>query len=214
MLYPTVLFDLDGTLIESGPGIIAAAREALRQMGLPDKPDETMKTMIGPPLADCFRGVLEVPEARVAEAVQRYREAAKTVGLDLIKPYPGVKKMLSAIKDAGVRVGVVTSKITPTAKEHILRFGLAPYIEYVRGGFPGGSADKAVLIASALTELGITAPDAVMVGDRHFDIIGANEVGVASIGVTYGYGSRGELERCHPAYIAASPEELEKLLLL
>ncbi len=214
MLYPTVLFDLDGTLIESGPGIIAAARDVLRQMGLPDKPDEVMKTMIGPPLAECFRGVLEVPASRVAEAVELYREAAKTIGIDLIKPYPGVKEMLSSIKNAGVRVGVVTSKITPTAKEHILRFGLAPYIEYVRGGFPGGSADKAVLIASALEELQIRADEAVMVGDRHFDIIGAKQTGVAAIGVTYGYGSREELEECSPAHIVNSAAELEKLLLL
>lgn len=213
MLYSIVLFDLDGTLIESGPGIFAAARAVLRDMDIPDRPDCDMVGMIGPPLADGFRDVLGVPEARIPEAVERYHEAAKTVGMDLIRPYPGVPELLESLDRAGALVGVVTSKITPTAKAHLERFGLAPRIRYVRGGFPGGSAEKSLLLREAIHDLRADKASIVMVGDRHFDLMAARDAGIASVGVTYGYGSESEIDFCNPTHKAASVAALRALLL-
>ncbi len=213
MLYTTVLFDLDGTLIESGPGILAAARAVLHDMGLPEPPQDVMINMIGPPLADSFRDILQVPESRVSEARQRYHETAKTVGMDLIKPYPGVPGMLDALKRAGALVGVVTSKVTPTAKAHLERFGLVPFIDYVRGGEPGGSAEKLPLLLRAIEDLNARKPETVMVGDRHFDLIAAKTAGIPSVGVTYGYGSSAEIASCAPTHTVSGVAELTSLLL-
>ena len=212
MLYKTVLFDLDGTLIESGPGIFAAARFVMREMGIEDIPDDKLVKMIGPPLADCFRHVIGVPEERVFEATERYHAAAKTIGLDLIKPYPGIPELLQKLKAMGATVGVVTSKVTPTAKEHLSRFGLAPYIDYLRGGIPGGSADKLMLVEAARDDLPGPSSSKVMIGDRHFDLNAAKRAGLPSIGVTYGYGSAEEIAASSPTYTVNSVAELSALL--
>ncbi|HWQ57876.1 MAG TPA: HAD hydrolase-like protein [Clostridia bacterium] len=213
MQYTTVFFDLDGTLIESGPGIYAAARAVLRDMGIPARPDAEMPAMIGPPLYDGFREVLKVPEERVQEALALYREKAKTVGIDLIKPYPGILGLLEALKRAGTFVGVVTSKVTPTANEHLERLGLARHIDLVRGGVPGGGAEKLPILLEALGEVRPVKARCVMVGDRHFDLLAADAAGIPSIGVTYGYGSEAEIASCHPTHTVSSVAALGDLLL-
>lgn len=211
--YTTALFDLDGTLVESGPGIFAVARAVLRELNLPDLPDCEMVKMVGPPLADSFQNVLNVPSELIPEAVRLYHAAATSVGMDLIKPYPGIESLLGELKTAGLTLGVVTSKITPTAKAHLSRFGLAPYFDYVGGGTPGGSAEKLPILMAALEALQADKARAVMVGDRHFDLLAARKAGVAAIGVTYGYGSAQEIASCHPTHTAADVEELRILLL-
>lgn len=213
LLYSTVLFDLDGTLIESGPGIFAVTREVLKDMGLKCPDDERIKKMVGPPLRHSFRDVIGVPEERVEEAAQKYMTKAKTVGLELIKPYAGVVDMLKALKAQGVRRGIVTSKLTPTAKMHLERYGLIDYIDYVRGGIEGwNGANKETLLRQAIEDLGADKKDIVMVGDRLFDLEAANAVGVDAIGVLYGYGSEAELKAYSPKYIVKSVNELSTLL--
>ncbi len=211
--YTTVFFDLDGTLIESGPGIFALVRAVLRDMGLPDRPDADMPAMIGPPLYDGFRDVLKIPDERMDEALTLYREKSRTVGVGLIKPYPGVPELLRALREEGVFTGVVTSKITPAAREHLGRLGLAPHLDYVRGGVPGGSAEKLTILRGALEDVRPDFARTVMVGDRHFDLLAAREAGIASIGVTYGYGSAAEIASCAPTHTVASVAELGELLL-
>lgn len=213
MIYQTVLFDLDGTLIESGPAIIASARKVMRDMGVADLPDEQMKRMIGPPLADCFRDVIGIPPERVGEAVERYREHARLDGPANMKPYPGIPELMSELKARGATVGVVTSKITPTAKSQLQALGLIEYTDYVRGGFPGGSADKLELVTMARDELPGVVETKVMVGDRRFDLEAAAKAGLPSIGVLYGYGSAEEISMCRPTYTVKSVAELSALLI-
>lgn len=213
LLYQTVLFDLDGTLIESAPGIFACARAVMCEMGLPPMTDEQLRPMVGPPLAVCFSDVIGVPRPRVQEAVDRYHRLAKTVGLDAIHPYPGIPALLGRLKAAGVRVCVVTSKVTPTAQSHLERYGLAPFIDCLWGGVPGGSAEKTFLLQTAVDALAADKTSIVMVGDRHYDLAAANAVGVPSIGVLYGYGSAEEIAACAPTHTAASVEALGSLLL-
>lgn len=153
LLYQTVLFDLDGTLIESAPGIFACARAVMQEMGLPPMTDAQLRPMVGPPLAVCFSDVIGVPKDRVQEAVDRYHLLAKTVGLDAIHPYPGIPALLAGLKAAGACVCVVTSKVTPTAQAHLERCGLAPFIDRLWGGIPGGSAEKTFLLQTALDAL-------------------------------------------------------------
>lgn len=213
LLYQTVLFDLDGTLIESAPGIFACARVVMQEMGFPPMTDEQLRPMVGPPLAACFSDVIGIPESRVQEAVARYHHHAKTVGLDAIHPYPGILALLKQLKAAGARVCVVTSKVTPTAQAHLERYGIAPYVDHLWGGVPGGSADKTYLLQTALAALGADPSSVVMVGDRHYDLDGANAVGIPCIGVLYGYGSEEELFACKPTHTAKTVAALTELLL-
>lgn len=213
LLYQTVLFDLDGTLIESAPGIFACARAVMEEMGMPLLSDARMRPMVGPPLAVGFRDVLHIPEESIPAAMARYRLLAETVGLDEIHPYGGVIDMLKQLKEKGACVCVVTSKITPTAKAHIARYGIAPYVDHVWGGIPGGSADKTELLQSAVDALAKDGNSIVMVGDRKYDLEAANNVGIPAVGVLYGYGSMEELSACSPAHIAATVEDLAALLM-
>lgn len=212
MRYQHILFDLDGTLIESGPGIFAATRAMMQEMGIADINDEALLPIIGPPLAMGFKTVLGIDEANLQTAIECYRTKAKTVGMDLVKPYPGILELLKTLKERGHFVGIVTSKVITTAREHILRYGIAPYIDYVCGAQPNGIGEKTELLRIACKELNITS-GAVMIGDKFYDLDAANALKLDSIGVTYGYGSVEEIEGCHPTYIAHNTQELSDILL-
>lgn len=213
MFYTTVLFDLDGTLIESGPGILAVARAVLREIGWPDQPDEAMLRMVGPPLINCYTDILKVPMDRLLEALELHRELSKTIGMDQVKPYPGIPELLARLHAAGAFIGVVTSRVTPTAKALVQQFGLAASIDFVRGGTPGAGAEKLPILLETLEELRADRARTVMVGDRHFDLLAANQAGVDSIGVTYGYGTAQEIASCNPTHTASNADDLQKLLL-
>ena len=213
MKYSTVFFDLDGTLIESGPAIFATTRATLSAMGLSCPDDVYLRKIIGPPLKTGFSEFLHIPEGRLGEAVDLYREKAKTMGIDLAAPYAGVLEMLAALKEAGARIGIVTSKVQSTALEQLSAFGIAPYADYVRGAFADGNGEKTALLRIAAAEFAAGESRAVMVGDRRFDLDAARSVGIASVGVLYGYGERAEIEACKPAYIVESVEKLKQLLL-
>lgn len=210
--YTTVLFDLDGTLIRSGPAIFAAARLMMADMGIDDLPDEIMCRLVGPPLSVGFKEVLNMPEDKISGAIELYAQKARIVGLEPMKPYEGIKSLLSELRKAGIRTGVVTSKMQPTAREHIEHFGLLDGLDYICGALERGRGTKTDLLLRAMRELDPLG-SAVMVGDRLYDINAANDVGLESIGVLYGYGSKEELEACYPTHIVKSVEELRSLIL-
>jgi phosphoglycolate phosphatase len=130
-----------------------------------------------------------------------------------VRPYPGIPELLASLKREGALVGVVTSRNTVTAIAHLERFGLMPDIDYVRGGEPGGNAEKLALLREALADLRAYTGERVMVGDRHFDLLAARDAGIDSVGVTYGYGSAEEIAACDPTHTVSSVAELGKLLL-
>ena len=213
MTYDTVFFDLDGTLIESGPAIFATARATLLEMGLSCPPDEHLHKMVGPPLKAGFSEFLHIPENRLDEAANLYREKAKTMGVELASPYEGVIALLQALKEHKIRGGVVTSKVQSTALEQLKAFGIFEHVDYVCGAFADGTGEKTELLRIAIKEFCTPENRAVMVGDRYFDLNAARNVGIHSIGVLYGYGEREEIEACAPTHIARDVKELEHLLL-
>lgn len=213
MTYDTVFFDLDGTLIESGPAIFATARATLLEMGLSCPPDEHLHKMVGPPLKAGFSEFLHIPENRLDEAANLYREKAKTMGVELASPYEGVIALLQALKAHKIRVGVVTSKVQSTALEQLKAFGIFEHVDYVCGAFADGTGEKTELLRIAIKEFCTPENRVVMVGDRYFDLNAARNVGIFSIGVLYGYGEHAEIEACAPTHIARDVKELERLLL-
>lgn len=207
-----VFFDLDGTLTDSGEGIINCAELALRHFGLPAENRQALRAFVGPPLRESFPK-FGVPEDKVEEAVTVFRSRYLTVGKFENAPYPGIRELLEALRQAGADLYVATSKPEATALEILGKFELADYFSRICGASMDGSRDSKEAVIAYLLESLPQGERPVMVGDTVYDVAGAGAFGIPTIGVTWGYGDAGEMERAGAAALAASPEELETLLL-
>ena len=208
-----ILFDLDGTLTESGPGIMKAAQYALRAYGI-EKPWQELSYFVGPPLSETFAAF--VPEPEIPGIIARFREYYQKDGWLDNAPYPGVREMLDALRAGGKRLMVATSKLDRLAVQVLAHFDLLSRFEAVCGAPEGdpAAAQKASIVRAALVKAGCTDPGrAVMVGDRKYDITGGHQAGLTAIGVLYGYGSREELTQAGADALAETPEALTKLIL-
>ena len=212
MSWDIILFDLDGTLTDSGPGIMKAAQYALRAFGI-ERDWRELAFFVGPPLSDTFARF--VPAQDVDAAAAKFREYYQRDGWLDNAPYPGVPALLAHLRAQGKRLFVATSKLDTIAVRVLEHFGLAPYFEAICGAPLGDkkAGKKENVIRAALKTAGCTdLSRAVMVGDREHDVLGGHLAGLRVIGVLYGYGSREELETAGAEVIAAAPEELETIL--
>ncbi|MES1175867.1 MAG: HAD hydrolase-like protein [Myxococcales bacterium] len=210
----TLLFDLDGTLTDSRPGIISGIQHALGVMGLPVPPEHSLLRFIGPPTHDAFRELLSSSDPELnARAIGIYRERYAKQGLYENSVYPGVAEGLAALREAGATLFVATSKPQVFARQIIDHFGLAQYFVTVYGSeLSGERSNKGDLIAHVLTQEGLTN-DAWMIGDRLHDIRGAKLNGLRSAGVLWGYGSRDELSEAGADATFANMQELVEALI-
>lgn len=207
----TILFDLDGTLTDSGEGIMNCAEFALKHFGLPIPPREALRIFVGPPLHDTF-GKFGVPEGRVDEAVQVFRSRYTPIGVYENTPYPGIHELLETLKAQGHTLCVATSKPEIMANTVLEHFNMTHYFDKVCGALLDRSRiSKSDVIAYLLKENG-RADNMVMVGDTEFDVIGAAQHGIPTIGVSWGYGSAAEMEKAGAIAIANSCDELLRLL--
>jgi len=207
----TILFDLDGTLTDSGEGIMNCATFALEHFGLPVPDRTTLRQFVGPPLRDTFMK-FGVPADKAEEAIAVYRSRYIPIGKYENFPYPGIRELLQKLTDDGCRLYVATSKPEEMSIDILTRFELAGFFERICGATLDGSRDeKAKVIAYLLQETG--AADAVMVGDTAFDVLGAAEHGIPTIGVAWGYGEVADMEKAGAKAIAYSMDELYALLM-
>lgn len=215
--YNYVFFDLDGTLIQSEFGMIRSAKHALSKMGVEvsDEDDSKLLRFIGPPLYNSFHDFYGMSDEDAMQAVKYYREYYEVSGLFDAPLYEGIEELADKLHGDGKKLFVVTSKPAVTAKRIIDHYGLDDRFSDVIGPDKSEkSPDKKILIERAIAENDITdKASVIMVGDRFYDIVGANEAGVDSIGVLYGYGSREELEEAGATYIAETPGEILKFVL-
>ena len=212
-MWKTILFDLDGTLTDSAPGITNSIARALAYFGVQEKPENLLKC-IGPPLNESLPAFFGFTPEQTAQAVEVFREYFVEKGWLENAPYLGIGKLLQDLKAAGLRLMVATSKPEVQAVRVLEHFGLAQYFERIFGA-PAGNEDgarKAAVIRRALSYVKDHA-SVVMVGDRWHDVTGAHEVGVPCIGVLYGYGSRKEFEDAGAEFIAEDLAALRHLLL-
>ncbi|GAA4625610.1 HAD hydrolase-like protein [Cellulomonas oligotrophica] len=212
---PVVLLDLDGTLTDSYPGIAASARAAYTALGLPVPDDATLRTFVGPPITGSF-AAHGVPADRLTEAVAAYRVHFRAGGMWDNRVYDGVDDQLRALRAAGARLAVATSKPEVFAQPICERFGLAAHLEGVFGApLDHVPSTKADVIARALAVLGAAAPvdRAVMVGDREHDVHGAAAHGIACVGVGWGYASDGELVAAGAVEVVADVADLAARVL-
>jgi phosphoglycolate phosphatase len=209
-----VLFDLDGTLINSEPGIFGSLRHAFAQIGAELPQESVLRGWIGPPFHQSFPTVLGDDPARIELAIGHYREHYLAEGWSGHAVYPGIAEVIAALVAAGCALGVVTTKHLPQARKIVahLPFGNAFTRIYGPDAMTAHSA-KAEMIAQALADFAIAPSDAAMVGDRHFDIEGARANGARAIGVAWGFGDTAELTAAGADAIAHSPTELRALLI-
>ena len=208
-MYDLILFDLDGTLTQSEYGIFSSVQYALEKFGINETDPKNLRRFIGPPLYVSFSEFYGLTGDDGELAVKYYREVYEKDGFKQAPLYDGVKETLTKLKDSGKRLMVVTSKPQEMADRVVENVGVAEFFDAVVG--PGRemlSPSKTDLINKALKIAGSDGKDAVMVGDRKFDIEGACGAGIDSIGVLYGYGSREELEKAGSTYIVETPEQV------
>jgi phosphoglycolate phosphatase len=211
----SVLLDLDGTLVDSQPGIFASCVAALRALG--HEPDETLdiQRIIGPPLEDIMRMLLQpYGDDRIDEAAAAYRQHYGESGYLGSKSYPGIGGALAALQQAGLCIYLATSKRETFASRILHHLGFAAYFDGIYGSVPGGALDhKPELLAHIVSRHDIVLSRSVMVGDRRYDISGAHAVGMRGVGVLWGYGSRDELEMAGADRLVESAADLAPAVL-
>jgi phosphoglycolate phosphatase len=207
---PSVLLDLDGTLIDSYPGILASCLAALRALGHAPDASLDIRHVIGPPLEEILQALLQsYGDDRVDEAVAIYRQHYGESGYRGSLPYPGIGQALEEMKQQGLRLYLATSKRAIFASRILDHLDFATYFDGIYGSVPGGELDhKPELLAHILSKHSLAPAHCLMVGDRRHDIFGAHAVGMRGLGVLWGYGSRDELEAAGADQLVASPAGL------
>ncbi len=210
----TVLFDLDGTLTDSGPGIIRAVQYALGQMGYAVLPGEALLRFIGPPLHSSFQNFCGMDAEQSVEAVRQFRVYYNETGIFENQVYEGVVEMLAALQAGGKRLVLATSKPEAAARRVMAHFGLEAYIPQIVGGTDDDRRNtKGKVIAHALAGYGIDPKTALMVGDREHDVLGARENNIPCMGITWGYGARAELTNAGAQVVLDHPGEAAQYIL-
>ena len=214
MTYSTILFDLDGTLSNPAQGIVNALVYALQKSSIPEINQEDLLKFIGPPLAESFKTFCGFNDEQTEQAIINYREYFSKNGLFENQLYAGIPELLHTLKESGKQLVVATSKPEFYAKQIIDYFSISEYFDFIAGATMDGSrSKKSDVIAYAIEAHCITKENTVMIGDRAFDVIGAKENGLPSIGVLYGFGNQKELEEAGATWIVDDIKSLEEKLM-
>ena len=212
--YDYILFDLDGRLTDSKPGIIECIAYALEKENVPYT-NQILDKMVGPPFRVSMHDFLGLEMPEIEKLIGIYRGVYEEYGYKNCKVFEGVEQMLSALKNAGKVLGVATSKPIKFTQMIMRDFDLGKYFDYVAGASSDASKEaKSDVIQGALENLGVKDKSKVlMVGDRLYDIEGAHMQGIDCAAVLYGYGSKEEFEEYKAEYILAAPDDVVKLVL-
>ncbi len=208
-----VIFDLDGTLTDPRAGITGSAVYALRKLGYPTPEPSEIEWFIGPPLLWSFRELTGCTEAEGRRLVEKYRERYEVLGVHENTLYPGVHELLAALKANGRILAVASSKPAVFVRQILDEYRLTEYFTVIEGSdLEGKCVEKEDVLRMALARLG-DHRNAVMVGDRKFDVLAARRFGLKTVGAAYGYAQGRELEEAGADKIASSPAEIQKIIL-
>lgn len=207
-----IIFDLDGTLTDSAEGVIRSAQHMQEKMGIPKWADEDLKFIVGPPLIKTFTEDFHMNKEDAQRALGFFRERYASVGLFENKVYAGIPEMLAELRKKGKRLAVATSKKEETAVRILKHYEIDGQFEVIGGDNREiGRDTKAKVIEYVLQTMKAKKEDAIMVGDRKFDVEGAHLVGIPCIAVEFGYGDRAEFDACGADYIGATPKAVAEL---
>lgn len=186
--YKAVLFDLDGTLLDTSPGILKSIESTIEELGLEQITQEEKLRFIGPPLMASFIKYCHVSEAVASQAIAVFRRYYGNGNMLETNIYEGITEVITYLKEKGILVGIATSKKEGFARQLMEHFGLEPCFNSIKGSDEKEELTKADIIKRCLEELGVSYQDAILIGDTEFDAIGAEKVGIDFIAVTYGFG--------------------------
>lgn len=212
--YQTILFDLDGTLTDSFEGITKCVRYALESMGISVSCLEELSCFIGPPLRVSFAEFYQMNEHQIEQAIAKYRERFREVGIYENALYQGVVEMIQKLHQNGLTLCIASSKPRIFIERILTHFGLDSYFQIVVGSELDGTLDEKSQVIQAAIERSYAQPDTtVMVGDRKFDAQGAMENQIDFIGACYGFGREKELCDYPHVFLAQTPLEIADFLL-
>ncbi|AGZ23615.1 TPA: HAD family hydrolase [Streptococcus suis] len=213
-MYQTILFDLDGTLTDSGQGILNSVAYALEKMGIEEPDTANLNRFIGPPLYESFSRFYQLSPEDTQSAVDAFRVYFKEKGMFENQLYPGIIPLLEELRTAGKTLVIATSKPEIFAKQILEHFGIAHYFDVIAGASLDSSRiSKADVIGYAINQLEAFPKHAVMIGDREHDIEGARMHQLPAIGVLYGYGNKQEFEKAGATMIVETVQDLKRVLL-
>lgn len=210
-----ILFDLDGTLTDSGEGITKSVQYALKSFGILVDDLKELNKFIGPPLKDSFKEYYNFDEEKAQLGLVKYREYFAEKGIYENKLYDGIPELLEVLKKNNKKIVLATSKPEVYARQILQYFKIDKYFDFAAGAdFEETRVNKGDVIKYALQEANITdLSKVIMVGDREHDIIGAKENNIKSVGVLYGFGDVIELTQARAEHIVKDTEELLNILL-
>jgi phosphoglycolate phosphatase len=215
MKYKYIFFDLDGTIIDSSEGVTNSVAYALEKYNIKASDKKELYKFIGPPIIESFQKFYGFSKEEANTALKYYREHYKEEGVLENTLYPGIVDLIKALKDDNRTLIIATSKPEVYAKQILEDFGIAKFFTHIAGS----TLDGTRLTKSHVMKYAVEISDiedfskAVMIGDREYDVLGAKEMGLSSIGVLYGFGSRKELEKAGADFIATSAKDIGKILL-
>ncbi|MBR2397214.1 MAG: HAD hydrolase-like protein [Clostridia bacterium] len=213
MKYTHLFFDLDGTLVDSGEGIIKGIEYSLKKFGITVEDNSVLRAFIGPPLVDSFKQHYGFETEKAMLAIKYYREYYNEIGIRQAYVYNGLVETLQALKDKGYVLAVATSKPEVLANRVLEYFGLAKFFDTISGAsLDERLSHKDVILDYALKKYGVDRAKCLMIGDRKFDVLGAKANSIDCLGVLYGYGDLAEMEKAGATYIVKTPTEILELL--
>lgn len=208
-----ILFDFDGTVFDTAEGITKCVQYALNKMGIEAELSELM-CFAGPPLVEMFAQKYGMDTEQAKKATELYRERYKPIGWKECKPFEGMHELMLKLKKEGKKLAIATSKPQHLAEQILDAYNMLDDFDIICGAeFDGTRSQKWEVIEYVLNKFGITAAEAVMVGDRKYDVIGAKKCGLDCVGVRFGYAEEGELEEHGVVYVAENTEDLFEYLM-
>ena len=213
--FDAVIFDFDGTIADTGKGIFACIRYALKAYGLPDLSEESIRTFIGPPLHDSFKRECGTDDEMTTRLVAKYRERYAVKGINEFDLYDGITDLLRTLRANGIKTGIASSKPEDFINIIVNDNNMSELFDVTSGSDPKYvESDKTQIVKACIKKLNLGENARyLMVGDRCYDIIGAHNAGIPCAAVLFGYGNKEEFIEYKAEYIAADTTELEKIIL-
>lgn len=215
-LYRTVIFDFDGTLADTSEGIFNCVRYAQKKLNLPDIDEKSYRSFIGPPIAKSYNRVFNLIGQERDLAVAHHKKYSLERGAYEVTLYDGIEDLLKKLNDQNIRIGIATLKYQETAEKILQHLNLNKYFDVIRGATGEKKETKSTILESCILALGAPKSGCVLVGDSVYDAVGADDVMIDFIAVTYGFGF---LNKCdafkqHAIFAADNVDELTKILLI
>lgn len=209
-MFNSVIFDVDGTLLDATEGILKSVSSSIEYFNLPPLPKETLLQFVGPPVLSSAMRFFQLSETQAQKFTDYFRTRYAAGDVFLAKPYPDIFKLLDILKSKGLKLGVATYKRQDYALELMKHFGFDKYMSAICGADNDNKLTKTDIVNLCIEKLGAAKDSTVLIGDSVHDATGAQNAGISFIGVTYGFGfkSKDEILKYNPAFCAGSIAEL------